>query len=199
MQVRSRGIYKIVGHEVIAAPGEPPRPSAAMQLRVLWMVLAGLAVAFPASAQVVCLGASNTAGKTVSAQEAYPAQLEAMLRAKGYTGHVDNQGMSGDTTAGMLSRLDRAVPVGTRVVLLQPGGNDSRRGVPGEREGNVVMIVERLKARQIAVVMVENNMFGALIQQGYGADGVHLTATGYHQLAAQLLPEVARALGLPAN
>jgi lysophospholipase L1-like esterase len=70
---------------------------------------------------------------------------------------------------------------------------------PGEREGNVVMIVERLKARQIAVVMVENNMFGALIQQGYGADGVHLTATGYHQLAAQLLPEVERALGLPAN
>jgi acyl-CoA thioesterase I len=199
MQVRSRVTYEIARHEVFAVPKGPRRPSAAMQLRVLWIALASVAVAFPASAQVVCLGASNTAGKTVSAQDAYPAQLEAMLRAKGYTGHVDNEGMSGDTTAGMLSRLDRAVPVGTRVVLLQPGGNDSRRGVPGEREGNVAQIVERLKARQIAVVMVENNMFGALIRQGYGSDGTHLTATGYHQLAAELLPEVERALGLLAN
>ena len=169
------------------------------RLRILWMALATVAVAFPATAQVVCLGASNTVGKSVSTQDAYPAQLEAMLRAKGYTGHVANEGISGDTTWGMLSRLDRAVPVGTRVVLLQPGGNDAQRGVPADREGNVAQIVERLKARQIAVVMVANSRYIALIQQGFGADGIHLTAAGYHQLAAQLLPEVARALGLPAN
>ena len=78
-------------------------------------------------AQVVALGASNTAGKGVAPQEAYPAQLEAMLRAKGYNGHVVNAGLNGDTTAGMLARLDSAVPNGTRVVILQPGGNDFRR------------------------------------------------------------------------
>ena len=46
-----------------------------------------------AQAQVVALGASNTAGKGVAPQEAYPAQLEAMLRAKGYSGHVVNAGL----------------------------------------------------------------------------------------------------------
>jgi acyl-CoA thioesterase-1 len=166
----------------------------------LGLLAIGIAVAaFQARAQVVCLGASNTAAHSVSAQEAYPAQLEALLRAKGYAGHVANEGVSGDTTASMLSRLDRAVPAGTRVVVLQPGGNDARRGVPGEREGNVADIVERLKGRQIAVVMVENQMLGALVRQGYGTDGIHLTATGYHLLALQLLPDVARALGLPGN
>ena len=64
------------------------------------------AVACPADAQVVCLGASNTAGKGVSQQEAYPAQLEIMLRARHYDGGVANAGVSGDTTWGMLNRLD---------------------------------------------------------------------------------------------
>ena len=50
------------------------------------------AVACPADAQVVCLGASNTAGKGVSQQEAYPAQLEIMLRARHYDGGVANAG-----------------------------------------------------------------------------------------------------------
>jgi acyl-CoA thioesterase I len=164
------------------------------------LLAVALAVApFPSFAQVVCLGASNTAAHSVSPPDAYPAQLEAMLRAKGYTGHVANEGVSGDTTAGMLSRLDRAVPAGTRVVLLQPGGNDTRAGVPGQQQGNVAEIVDRLKARQITVVMVENQMLGALIKQGYGSDGIHLTAEGYRRLAAQLVPQVAQALGLPAN
>jgi len=48
-----------------------------------------------AQAQVVALGASNTAGKGIAPQEAYPAQLEAMLRAKGYNGHVVNAGLAG--------------------------------------------------------------------------------------------------------
>jgi len=86
------------------------------------------AVACPADAQVVCLGASNTAGKGVSRQEAYPAQLEIMLRARHYDGGVANAGVSGDTTWGMLNRLESAVPIGTRVVILQPGGNDERHG-----------------------------------------------------------------------
>ncbi|MBV9150897.1 MAG: esterase, partial [Alphaproteobacteria bacterium] len=51
-----------------------------------------------ARAQVVALGASNTVGMGVRPQEAYPAQLEAMLRAKGYNGRVVNAGISGDTT-----------------------------------------------------------------------------------------------------
>src|SRR5256885_14806264 len=105
------------------------------------MISLGLSIAFgflsPAGhAQVVALGASNTAGKGVAPQSAYPAQLEALLRAKGYNGHVTNAGINGDTTAGMLARLDTTVPNGTRVGNLQPGGNDLRQGgQPRERQG----------------------------------------------------------------
>jgi acyl-CoA thioesterase-1 len=152
------------------------------------------AVACPADAQVVCLGASNTAGKGVSQQEAYPAQLEIMLRARHYDGGVANAGVSGDTTWGMLNRLESAVPIGTRVVILQPGGNDERHGAASWRDANISQIVERLRARQVAVIMLENQLIST---QGYGSDAQHLTAEGYRLLAAQLLPQVAPALGLP--
>ena len=77
--------------------GAPPFLSALLLLAAI------AAVACPAGAQVVCLGASNTAGKGVSPQEAYPAQLEFMLRARHYNGRVDNAGINGDTAAFELS------------------------------------------------------------------------------------------------
>jgi len=158
-----------------------------------------------AQAQVVALGASNTAGKGVAPQEAYPAQLEAMLSAKGYSGHVVNAGLNGDTTAGMLARLDSAVPNGTRVVILQPGGNDfvrRRGGLSGGSEAraeNVEQIVSRLRSRGVQVIMLENQTLGAVPTQYHQPDGQHLTPEGYRQLASWLLPQVASALGLPAS
>ena len=173
--------------------GAPPFLSALLLLAAI------AAVACPAGAQVVCLGASNTAGKGVSPQEAYPAQLEFMLRARHYNGRVDNAGISGDTTWGMLNRLERAVPMGTRVVILRPGGNDERHGAAAWRDANISQIVERLRTRQIPVIILENQLIGAIRRQGYGLDGQHLTAEGYRLLAAQLLSQVATALGLPSN
>jgi acyl-CoA thioesterase-1 len=187
-------------------PGEITRPrdrsvinGAKQILRALLMLATVAAVVCPAGAQVVCLGASNTAGKGVSPQEAYPAQLEVMLRARHYDGRVANAGISGDTTWGMLNRLETAVPTGTRVVILQPGGNDARRGTASWRDANISQIVERLTARQVAVIMLENQLIGEIRRQGYGSDGQHLTAEGYRLLAAQLLPGVATALGLPPS
>ena len=168
-------------------------------LRALLVLSTVAVVTCPAGAQVVCLGASNTAGKGVSQQEAYPAQLEAMLRARHYDGRVANAGVSGDTTWGMLNRLEMAVPAGTRVVVLQPGGNDERHGVASWRDANISEIVERLRSRQITVIMLENQVIGAIRRQGYGSDRQHLTAEGYRLLAAQLLPEVAAALSLPRS
>src|SRR5262245_17327554 len=72
-----------------------------------------------AYAQVVALGASITQGKGVADQEAYPARLEALLRSKGMNVTVANQGINGDTLQNMQNRMDRAVPQGTRVVILQ--------------------------------------------------------------------------------
>src|SRR5258705_13019126 len=79
------------------------------------------------AATIVALGASNTYGKGVVRNQAYPAQLEAILRAKGSNVHVVNAGINGDTTEGMFGRLDRARPNGTSAVILQPGGNYRRK------------------------------------------------------------------------
>src|SRR5262245_41721800 len=85
--------------------------------------------ASPASAQIVVLGASNVQGYGVSASERFPAQLEAMLRAKGKSYSVANAGTFGDTTAGAIARVNSAVPSGTKVVVLAISGwNDVRTG-----------------------------------------------------------------------
>jgi acyl-CoA thioesterase-1 len=147
-----------------------------------------LLVASAEAATVVALGASNTYGKGVERDQAYPAQLEAILRARGLSANVVNAGINGDTTEGMLSRLDSAVPSGTRVVILQPGGNDLRKG----RSDRTAEIRSRLRARGIRVVMLGNSMFRGLPHQ---PDGMHLTPDGYRMLAHALASQVAGALG----
>ncbi len=139
------------------------------------------------AATIVALGASNTFGKGVSRSQAYPAQLEALLRARGLNVHVINAGINGDTTGGMLARLDRVVPRGTSVVILQPGGNDRRKLAAD----NTPAIRERLSAVGIKVVMLPNSMFHGLPHQ---PDGQHLTPEGYHLLAQELAGQVAEAL-----
>ena len=140
------------------------------------------------AATIVALGASNTYGKGVVRNQAYPAQLEVILRAKGSSVHVVNAGINGDTTEGMLRRLDRAVPNGTRAVILQPGGNDRRKGAPDR----TAEIQSRLSARGILVIMIANNTLGGLPHQ---PDGAHLTPEGYHMLAEYVASQVAAAVG----
>jgi acyl-CoA thioesterase I len=140
------------------------------------------------AATIVALGASNTYGKGVARSQAYPAQLEAILRAKRSNVRVVNAGINGDTTEGMLERLDRAVPNGTSAVILQPGGNDRRKGRP-DRTAD---IQSRLSARGIAVIMLGNSMLGGLPHQ---PDGQHLTPEGYHMLAQSLASQVAGVIG----
>ena len=136
---------------------------------------------------VVALGASNTAGKGVSPGQAYPAQLEAILRARGLDVTVINAGVSGDTTGGMMARLDSVVPQGTRVVILQPGGNDLRKNAPNY----TAELQAKIKAMGARLVMLPNGMFRGKPHQ---PDGVHLTPEGYHMLAEQLAGPVAAAL-----
>jgi hypothetical protein len=101
---------------------------------------------------------------------------------------VINAGINGDTTGGMLARLDRVVPKGTNVVILQPGGNDQRKLAAD----NTPAIQSRLGAMGIKVVMLPNGMLHGLPHQ---PDGQHLTPEGYHMLAEELVAEVAAALG----
>jgi acyl-CoA thioesterase-1 len=140
------------------------------------------------AATVVALGASNTFGKGVSRSQAYPAQLEALLRARGISVHVVNAGINGNTTGEMLARLNSAVPRGTSVVILQPGGNDRRKGVTDQ----TAAIESRLSAMGVKLVMLDNGMLHGLPHQ---PDGQHLTPEGYHMLAEALVGQVAAALG----
>jgi acyl-CoA thioesterase-1 len=144
----------------------------------------------PAAAQIVALGASNTAGKFVSSSEAYPAVLEAMLRAKGRNVHVTNAGVSGDTTGGMLSRLNSSVPDGTKIVLLQYGGNDARRGAatdPADRQANIAKIEQQLHARGIRTIRVDGLIRTEISAGLVISDGQHLTVEGYRRVASQIV------------
>jgi acyl-CoA thioesterase-1 len=118
-----------------------------------------------------------------------------MLRAKGFNVRVVNAGINGDTTGGMLSRLDRAVPARTALVLLQPGSNDMRNDMrkgQGDGMANIAAINTRLTARGIKVMMVPNQMSHGLPHQ---PDGIHLTPEGYRMLAGALVSQVSSAIG----
>lgn len=147
--------------------------------------------AFPARAQIVAIGASNTAGYGVGASQAFPAQLEAMLRAKGSNMHVANAGISGDTTAGMLLRLGTDVPAGTKIVILQFAGNDFRKGRTGaDRAANIAQIESQLRARGIKWVLADDLVVAALRAGLRLPDGEHLTVEGHRQVAAALVRSI---------
>jgi len=149
----------------------------------------------PSFAQIVAFGASNTAGYGVGSGEAWPARLAALLHANGYNVSVANAGVSGDTTSGMLSRIDSAVPRGTKLVLLAiTNYNDSRRGIdPSHHTTNAASIVGHIRALGAKVIMVRfSEVPGSSYRQ---PDGVHLTARGHAMLAQRLLPQVVAALG----
>jgi acyl-CoA thioesterase-1 len=147
-----------------------------------------------AAAQIVALGASNVAGKGVSSSEAFPAQLERMLAAKGYNAHVANAGVNGNTNADLLARLDQAVPAGTKVVLLGTLGGryNARRLGQGDQNAEFASIMAKLRSRGIKIIPVTA---AGVTRKHLQVDGVHLTAEGHAAVAARLLPSVIRALG----
>ena len=146
------------------------------------------------SVRIVALGASNTQGYGVGLHEAYPAWLEAMLRQRGIAAEVVNRGSSGEPTSGMLARLDRDVPDGTDLVILQPGINDQFHGEAHLRAGNIAEMGRRLAARAIGLVMMETVLLARLPDAERQPDRIHFTARGYELLAERILPDVLVAL-----
>lgn len=121
-----------------------------------------------------------------------------MLRARGYDVVVTNAGVNGDTTGGMLSRMDSAVPDGTKLVILQPSvRNDvGHGGNQAERDGNIAAMMSKLRARGIKVILFVR--LGRMIPQAYHApDGKHILTEGHRLLAAKLLPQVIASIGKP--
>lgn len=150
----------------------------------LVLIVALLAFTLPARAagvRVVVLGDSLAAGYGVKADEAFPARLEAALRANGYDVTVANAGVSGDTTQGGLARLAWAVAPGTDVAIVELAANDALRGIdPARTRANLAEIVKTLKQRRIAVLLA-----GMRAPPNMGADYARRFDAIYPALARQ--------------
>ena len=109
----------------------------------------------PAEARIVVLGDSLSAGYGLPAAEAFPAQLEQALRQSGQAVRVINAGVSGDTTAGGLARLDWALVERPQLVIVQLGANDALRGLdPEQARANLDAILTRLQREGAQVLLV---------------------------------------------
>ena len=103
---------------------------------------------------LVVLGDSLTAGLGLAANESYPALLQDRLNAQNYQVRIVNAGVSGDTSAGGLRRLDWALDERTSGLLLALGGNDGLRGLPVEEmKANLGEIITIARNRNIEVLL----------------------------------------------
>ncbi len=159
-----------------------------------------IALATPASADVriVALGDSGIRGKGVSESDAYPAQLERALRARGHKVTVTNEGINGDTTAGVLARIDSAVPSGTDIVVLKVGINDivlhhlSQSYVAANQQE----IIRKLRGRGVQVYLIKkmgDGMPPSMHVEAAPTPGkteYHLNGAGYAVIVGQTLPAI---------
>lgn len=116
--------------------------------------------------RIVALGDSLTAGLGLSPDQAYPALLQQRLKSEGLDFEVVNAGVSGDTSAGGLQRLDWALQGDVRILIVALGGNDGLRGLPADAlKKNLSEIVERAQARNVRVILA-----GMEAPPNYGRD-----------------------------
>lgn len=135
----------------------------------------------PARPRIVVLGDSLTAGLGLAPAQAYPNLLQQRLTDAGMQYEVVNAGVSGDTSAGGLSRLDWALDGDVKILVVALGGNDALRGLPPEGlKKNLSQIIERAQARHISVVLA-----GMEAPTNYGADYQRAFHQVYPALAAQ--------------
>lgn len=157
-----------------------PRIAALLSVAVAIVMTALPAMSQPSRPlRVVAFGDSLTAGYQLPASAAFPVVLEKALRDKGLDVMISNAGVSGDTTAGGLARLDWSIPDGTDAVILELGANDALRGLdPAKAEANLDAMITRLKARNIRVLLA-----GMLAPRNNGADYARAFDSLYGRLA----------------
>lgn len=123
-------------------------------MAALALTLTALPAAASEPIRLLAIGDSLTAGYGLPADVSFPVQLEAALRARGYPVAVINAGVSGDTTAGGLARLDWALADEPDLVLVELGANDGLRGLdPNETRRNLAAMLERLTERGLPTLL----------------------------------------------
>jgi len=192
-------------------------------IRALTLLSALFCLALPAAhatTEIVAYGDSGVAGKGLSPSQAYPAQLQRMLRQKGYDVSVVNRGVNGRTSADALANLDSEVSSSAKVVIVQFGVNDIKHAIPAEQvRRNIEEMVSRLRNRGVGVLIVGypqvDNL--SMIASAHGALYVrwgglpdskfhvpndpnnHFNAAGLEVMASRMLPAVEKLLRSNAN
>lgn len=154
----------------------------------IWLLMAGSlsGTSVPVAAaqqKLMVYGDSLVAGYGLNAGEGFPEQLQQALDDDGYDVQVVNAGVSGDTTAGGLARLDWTLSDSPDAMIIVLGGNDLLRGLnPSQTRENLRAILEHVRARGIPVLLC-----GMLAPVNLGPD--------YRQQFDAIYPELAREFG----
>ncbi len=157
--------------DVVRTPPEPEAASSAPAARPV----AGNAP------RIVFLGDSLTAGYGLAKEASVPSLIQKRLRENGYPHEVVNAGVSGDTSAGGLSRLDWSLEGDVQVLVIELGANDGLRGLPvASLKKNLTEIIERAQARNIRVVLT-----GMEAPPNFGAAYTSEFREVYRQLARE--------------
>ena len=142
----------------------------------------GLATGSKKLPTIVFLGDSLTAGQGLPEEEAFPALVSEILGAAGHPARVVNGGVSGDTTAGGLRRIDWLLRQNPAVVVVWLGANDGLRGFPVEEtEKNLREILRRAKGAGAKVLLC-----GMLVPPSYGPIYQERFSTIFPRLAREL-------------
>jgi acyl-CoA thioesterase-1 len=131
--------------------------------------------------KIVVLGDSLTAGLGLVETQSFPGLLQNKANADGFQFEVINAGVSGDTSAGGLRRLDWVLKADVRVVILALGANDGLRGLSvAEMTDNLSQIIEAARQKNVVVILA-----GMEAPPNYGPEYVAAFRQAYRDLAAK--------------
>lgn len=154
-------------------------------LLALALSTAALRAAPSAPVKIVVLGDSLTAGLGLPVGEGFVSRLQAALAADGYAAEIANAGVSGNTAADGLARLDWSVPSDTEAVILELGANDMLRGLnPQVTREALAAILRRLAERHVRVLLC-------------GMRAAPNLGSGYAKSFEGVYPDLAAAFGVP--
>jgi acyl-CoA thioesterase I len=156
---------------------------------LITLALAAAVVAQSARAaddiRIVALGDSLTSGHGLGRNHAYPSVLQASLQEAGLPSVVINHGVSGDTTAGGVRRVEAALAEKPQILIVALGANDGLRGVPvATVRRNLEQIIEAAQARGVSVLLC-------------GMDALPLYGWQYTMDFHNVYPELAKKYGVP--
>lgn len=136
----------------------------------------------PATKMILFYGDSLTAGYGLSTEDAFPAIVEEKLNKKGKPTKVVNAGLSGETSAGGLNRLDWVLKQPVDIFVLELGANDGLRGLPlDQTQKNLQAIIDKVKAKYPKAKIV---IAGMLVPPNMGPD--------YTASFRKIFPELAK-------